>query len=73
MYYRSDDKYFWVVYLNDDKDTILCCGGMFDICDYLKIKPNSLWRYMNRKNRIYQPKYSIFKYLISDLDKEDEL
>lgn len=65
------DKWFWVVYLNDAKDTVVCCGNMFDICDCLYIKPNSLWRYINRNRRVYKPKYLIFKYLNSDLDKED--
>ena len=70
---NNDDKWFWVLYLNDDKDTVACCGNKWDICNYLGIKPNSLWKYFNRTGRVYKPKYLIFKYLTSDLDKEDDL
>ena len=71
MNYQHEDKYFWVVYLNNDKDSIVCCGDKGDICNYLGIKANSLWKYFNRTNRKYKPKYLIYKYLTSDLDKED--
>ena len=70
MYYRSDDKYFWVVYYNDDKDTIAFCGNTGEVCSYLGIVPKSLWKQYHRKGRKH-PKYLIFKYLTSDLDKED--
>ena len=71
MYYQSDDKYFWMVYYNDDKDTIAFCGNTGEVCSYLGIVPNSLWKLYNQKDRKH-PKYLIFKYLTSDLDKEDD-
>ena len=70
MYYQSNDKYFWVIYYNDDKDTIAFCGNTGEVCSYLGIALNSLWKYYNQKGRKH-PKYLIFKYLTSDLDKED--
>ena len=71
MYYQSDDKYFWVIYYNDDRDTIAYCGTTAEVCSYLGIVPKTLWKHYNRKDGKH-PKYLIFKYLTSDLDKEDE-
>ena len=71
MYYQINDKYFWMVYYNDDKDTIAFCGNTGEVCSYLGIVPKSLWKHYNRKDRKH-PKYLIFKYLTSDLDKEDD-
>ena len=71
MYYQHDDKYFWVIYYNDDRDTIAYCGTTGEVCSYLGIVANSLWKYYNQKGRKH-PKYLIFKYLASDLDKEDD-
>ena len=72
MRVKEYDKWFWVVYLNDDKDSIVCCGSTDDICDYLRIKPNSLWKYFTRISRKYKPKYLVYRYLTLDLDKEEE-
>ena len=71
MYYQLDDKYFWVIYYNDDRDTIAYCGTTAEVCSYLGIVPKTLWKHYNRKDGKH-PKYLIFKYLTSDLDKEDE-
>ena len=71
MYYQSNDKWFWVIYYNDDKDTIACCGNTGEVCNFLGITYNSLWKHYNRTDRKH-PKYLMFKYLASDLDKEDE-
>ena len=45
MYYQSDDKYSWVVYYNDAKDTIAFCGNTGEVCNYLGIVPKSLWKH----------------------------
>ena len=71
MYYQSEDKWFWVIYYNDAKDTIAYAGNTGEVCNFLGISPNSLWKYYNRTDRKYQPKYLIYKYLTLDLDKED--
>ena len=57
---------------NDAKDTVAFCGNTGEVCNYLGIVPKSLWRHYNRKDRKH-PKYLIFKYLTSDLGKEDDL
>ena len=71
MYYQHDDKYFWVVYYNVDRDTIAYCGSTGEVCSYLGIEAKSLWKHYNRKDRKH-PKYLKFKYLASVLDKEDD-
>lgn len=71
MYYQLDDKYFWVIYYNDSRDTIAFCGNTGEVCSYLGVVPKTLWKHYKRQDRKH-PRYLIFRYLASDLDKEDD-
>lgn len=35
-------KNFYVVYANDDEDSILCCGNIHDVAKFLGIKERSV-------------------------------
>ena len=38
----TKEKNFYVVYDNDDEDSILCCGNIHEVARYLGIKERSV-------------------------------
>ena len=69
----DDDKYFWVVYLNDNKDTIVCAGTTYEVARFIGTTPKAiLTRYYrrDRKRTRKQLKYIFVRYDSHDLDKE---
>ena len=72
----DDDVYFWVVYANDDKDTIVCAGSTYEVAKFIGTTPKAiLTRYYRRDRKRTRKKlnYIFVRYLSHDLDKEDDL
>ena len=70
----DDDVYFWVVYANDDKDTIVCVGSTYEVAKFIGTTPKAiLTRYYRRDRKRKRKKlnYIFVRYLSHDLDKED--
>jgi len=38
----AKSKIFYVVYANDDEDSIICCGNIHEVAKYLGIKERSV-------------------------------
>lgn len=71
----DDDKYFWVVYLNDSKDTIVCAGSTYEVARFIGTTPKAiLTRYYrrDRKRSRKKLKYILVRYESHELDKEDD-
>ena len=70
----DDDKWFWVVYLNNGKDTIVCAGTTYEVAKFIGTTPKAiLTRYYRRDRKRTRKKlnYIFVRYLSHDLDKED--
>ena len=71
----DDDVYFWVVYANDGRDTIVCAGSTYEVAKYIGTTPKAiLTRYYRRDRKRKRKKlnYIFVRYLSHDLDKEDD-
>ena len=71
----DDDKWFWVVYLNNGKDTIVCAGSTYEVARFIGTTPKAiLTRYYrrDRKRSRKQLKYIFIRYDSHDLDKEEK-
>ena len=69
----DDDRYFWVVYLNENRDTIVCAGSTYEVARFIGTTPKAiLTRYYrrDRKRSRKKLKYILVRYESHDLDKE---